>query len=86
MKPKILISTGGGDASNYIAAIEAAGGEADARYLPGRSSDRRRLAAFGGPSPKPASGRPTGTVVRRSRMTSPGIGSFLNTGFQSKKV
>ena len=34
MKPRVLISTGGGDAANYIAAIEAAGGEADARYLP----------------------------------------------------
>lgn len=34
MKPNILISTGGGNAANYIAAIEAAGGQADARYLP----------------------------------------------------
>ena len=34
MKPKILISTGGGDAANYIAAVEAAGGLAEARYLP----------------------------------------------------
>ena len=33
-KPNILISTGGGDAANYIAAVEAAGGRADARYLP----------------------------------------------------
>ena len=43
MKPSILISTGGGNAANYIAAIEAAGGRADARYLPtlGRSADRR---------------------------------------------
>ena len=35
MKPTILISTGGGDAANYIAAVEAAGGLAAARYLPG---------------------------------------------------
>lgn len=43
MKPKILISTGGGDASNYLAAIEAAGGVGEARYLPalGRPAGRR---------------------------------------------
>lgn len=35
MKPNILISTGGGDAANYIAAVEAAGGRGWARYLPG---------------------------------------------------
>ena len=34
MKPSILISTGGGDAANYISAIEDAGGRAEARYLP----------------------------------------------------
>ena len=34
MKPKILISTGGGDASQYLAAVEAAGGVGEARYLP----------------------------------------------------
>ena len=34
MKPKILISTGGGDAANYISAVEAAGGLAEAKYLP----------------------------------------------------
>ena len=34
MKPNILISTGGGDAANYVAAIEAAGGRGSARYLP----------------------------------------------------
>ena len=34
MKPNILISTGGGDAANYIAAVEAAGGRGAARYLP----------------------------------------------------
>ena len=35
MKPHILISTGVGNAANYVAAIEAAGGLAEARYLPG---------------------------------------------------
>ena len=50
MKPRILISTGGGNAANYLAAIEAAGGVGEARYL-GRPAGRRRLAAFGGPSP-----------------------------------
>ena len=34
MEPNILISTGGGDAANYIAAVEAAGGRGAARYLP----------------------------------------------------
>lgn len=34
MKPAILISTGGGDPSNYLAAIAAAGGRGEARYLP----------------------------------------------------
>ena len=34
MEPNILISTGGGDAASYIAAVEAAGGIAEARYLP----------------------------------------------------
>ena len=34
MRPKILISTGGGNAANYLAAIEAAGGTGEARYLP----------------------------------------------------
>lgn len=34
MKPRILISTGGGDAANYLAAVEAAGGVGEARYLP----------------------------------------------------
>ena len=34
MRPKILISTGGGDAGNYLNALRAAGGDGDARYLP----------------------------------------------------
>ena len=34
MEPGILISTGGGDAANYLAAVEAAGGRGSAQYLP----------------------------------------------------
>ena len=34
LEPNILISTGGGDAANYIAAVAAAGGLGSARYLP----------------------------------------------------
>ena len=34
VKPNILISTGGGDAANYVAAVGAAGGLGSARYLP----------------------------------------------------
>lgn len=34
MPPKILISTGGGDAGNYLSALRAAGGAGEARYLP----------------------------------------------------
>jgi len=34
VRPNILISTGGGNAVNYLAAIEAAGGTGEARYLP----------------------------------------------------
>ena len=54
MKPKILISTGGGDASNYIAAIEAAGGEADARYLPTPDLSYDGLLLAGGADVDPA--------------------------------
>ena len=35
MRPRILISTGGGDAGNYLNALESAGGVGEARYLPG---------------------------------------------------
>ena len=34
MRPKILISTGGGDPANYLNAVRAAGGTGEARYLP----------------------------------------------------
>lgn len=54
MKPKILISTGGGDASNYIAAVEAAGGEADARYLPSSDLSYDGLLLAGGGDIDPA--------------------------------
>lgn len=49
MKPNILISTGGGDAANYIAAIEAAGGTGEAKYLsaPDLSYDGLLLAGGG---------------------------------------
>lgn len=34
MEPKILLSTGGGDPSNYLRTLEAAGARGEARYLP----------------------------------------------------
>ena len=34
MRPKILLSTGGGNASSYLNAVQAAGGMGTARYLP----------------------------------------------------
>ena len=54
MKPNILISTGGGDAANYIAAIEAAGGRADARYLPVPDLEYDGLILAGGDDVDPA--------------------------------
>ena len=48
MKPNILISTGGGNAANYTAAIEAAGGRADARYLPAPGLEYDGLVLTGG--------------------------------------
>ena len=54
MKPSILISTGGGDASNYIAAVEAAGGRADARYLPAPDLSYDGLVLAGGEDIDPA--------------------------------
>lgn len=54
MRPDILISTGGGDASNYIAAIEAAGGRADARYLPVPDLSYDGLLLAGGDDMDPA--------------------------------
>ena len=54
MKPRILISTSGGNAENYIAAIEAAGGEADARYLPAPDLGYDGLLLAGGGDMDPA--------------------------------
>ena len=54
MKPKILISTGGGDAANYIAAVEAAGGLAEARYLPWPDQKYDGLLLAGGDDMDPA--------------------------------
>lgn len=54
MEPNILVSTGGGDAANYIAAIEAAGGRADARYLPDPDLSYDGLLLAGGADMDPA--------------------------------
>ena len=54
MKPSILISTGGGNAANYIAAIEAAGGRAEARYLPAPDLSYDGLILAGGDDIDPA--------------------------------
>lgn len=54
MKPRILISTGGGNAANYLAAIEAAGGEGTARYLPTPDLSYDGLLLAGGGDMDPA--------------------------------
>lgn len=54
MKPKILISTGGGDAANYVAAVQAAGGAADAKYLPALDLSYDGLLLAGGGDVDPA--------------------------------
>ncbi len=54
MKPNILISTGGGDAARYIAAVEAAGGRAEARYLPEPDLSFDGLLLAGGDDMDPA--------------------------------
>lgn len=54
MKPKILISTGGGDAANYLNAVRAAGGEGDARYLPAPDLSYGGLLLTGGDDIDPA--------------------------------
>ena len=54
MKPNILISTGGGDAANYIAAIEAAGGRAEAKYLHWSDQSYDGLLLAGGDDIDPA--------------------------------
>ena len=54
MKPRILISTGGGDAANYVAAVAAAGGRGSARYLPGPELSCDGLLLAGGGDMDPA--------------------------------
>lgn len=54
MKPKILISTGGGNAGNYLAAVEAAGGIGEARYLPAPDLSFDGLLLAGGADVDPA--------------------------------
>ena len=54
MQPNILISTGGGDASGYAAAVEAAGGLAEVRYLPGPDPAYDGLLLAGGDDMDPA--------------------------------
>lgn len=54
MKPKILLSTGGGDARNYLNAVQAAGGEGEARYLPTPDLSYDGLILVGGDDIDPA--------------------------------
>ena len=54
MKPKILLSTGGGNAENYLNAIEAAGGTGEARYLPAADLSCDGLLLVGGDDVDPA--------------------------------
>ena len=54
MKPNILISTGGGDAAAYTAAVEAAGGCGSARYLPWPDQNYDGLLLAGGDDMDPA--------------------------------
>ena len=54
MEPSILISTGGGDAANYVAAVEAAGGRGSARYLPEPDLSYDGLLLAGGGDMDPA--------------------------------
>lgn len=54
MRPKILLSTGGGNAANYLAAVEAAGGAGEARYLPAPDLSYDGLILVGGDDMDPA--------------------------------
>lgn len=54
MRPKILLSTGGGNAANYLAAVEAAGGAGEARYLPAPDLSCDGLVLTGGDDVDPA--------------------------------
>lgn len=51
---KILISTGGGDPSNYLAAVTAAGGDPVAAYLPAPGEEYAGLVLAGGGDMDPA--------------------------------
>lgn len=54
MRPKILISTGGGNAGNYLDAVKAAGGMGEARYLPAPDLSYDGLLLAGGEDVDPA--------------------------------
>ena len=54
MNPRILISTGGGGAGNYLNAIQAAGGIGEARYLPAPDLGYDGLLLSGGEDVDPA--------------------------------
>ena len=54
MKPNIMLSTGGGNAANYLAAVEAAGGVGKARYLPAPDLSCDGLVLVGGDDMDPA--------------------------------
>lgn len=54
MGPKILISTGGGNAENYLNAVKTAGGEGEARYLPAPDLSYDGLLLAGGADVDPA--------------------------------
>ena len=54
MKPKILISTGGGNAGSYLNALRAAGGDGEARYLPDPDPSYDGLLLAGGEDMDPA--------------------------------
>lgn len=53
MRPKILISTGGGDPVNYVDAIQAAGGKPLAAYLPAPDPSFDGLVLAGGGDMEP---------------------------------
>ena len=54
MSPDILLSTGGGNAENYLKAIRAAGGRGTARYLPAPDPGYDGLLLTGGDDLDPA--------------------------------
>ncbi len=54
MNPNIMLSTGGGNAANYLAAVEAAGGVGKARYLPAPDLSCDGLVLVGGDDMDPA--------------------------------